>query len=142
MVWLGGERKDRGVGDKEGREGGRGRDRGVGHREEEEEEETLGDAEWEAKFLEVGEMVEMYLRMRGATEKERGGEPVLRKSLMERAAEEKGREISGRREEVEKRVGKMEARDECGAGWMGRFEEIRAMRELEGEVERERGLRG
>ena len=116
------------------RDGGRkdgDRDKGAGDSGEEEEEETLGDAEWEAKFVEVGKMVEVYLRMRATTEKEKDGEAVLSKTLMERANEEKGRPGEG----AEKKAGRMQARDEWAGPWAGRFEEIRAMRELEIELE-------
>jgi len=110
--------------------------------EEEEEEETLGDKEWEARFLEVGEMVEMYLRMRGSEGKgevgEREGEMALRKTLNERATEEKTMRFrDGRGGPAEKKkIGRMEARDELGAGWDARYEEIKAMVELEKEAER------
>jgi len=98
------------------------------------EEETLGDGEWEARFLEVGEMVELYLRKREEEGKE--GEVPLRKTLKERAVEEKGGELSeGRGGVVEKRMGRMEARDERDGGWGVRYEEIRAMVELEKEAE-------
>lgn len=147
--WLGGgERGGAGGGDGGGGEGeggrglrgileGGGRGQGVGEGvkgggdsragdREEEEEETLGDAEWEAKFAEVGEMVELYLRMRG--------EPVLRKTLNERAVEEKEREArEGRKGGVE--MGRREARRERDVGWEARYEEFRAMVELEREAE-------
>lgn len=101
-----------------------------------EEEETLGDKEWEAKFAEVGEMVEMYLRM-GAAE----GGMAPRKGLVERAIEEKGMggvlEEKGMSGLVEKKqMGRMQARDERDAGWRARYRELRAMVELEEEVER------
>lgn len=109
----------------EGVEGAEEERRSIG--EEEEEEETLGDKEWEAKFAEVGEMVEMYLRMKGAQ-----GGTALRKTLMERATEEKS--MNGPVEK--KKVGRMQPRDERDTGWRARYEEIRAMVQLEEDAER------
>lgn len=122
--------------------GGRGEREGRGEGSRAVSEETLGDAEWEARFLEVSEMVEMCLRMRGcAGEGEVGGregEMALRKTLGERATEEKVMQsCEGRDAPVgKKKVGRMEAREERGEGWGARYEEIKAMVELEKEAER------
>lgn len=122
--------------------GGRGEREGRGEGSRAVSEETLGDAEWEARFLEVGEMVEMCLRMRGSEgEGEVGGregEMALRKTLGERATEDKAMRF---REGMggpagEKKMGRLEARDERGEGWGARYEEIKAMVELEKEAER------
>jgi len=122
--------------------GGRGEREGRGEGSRAVSEETLGDAEWEAKFLEVGEMVEMCLRMRGSEGEgevgEREGEMALRKTLGGRATEDMAmrfrERIGGPAEK--KMMGRMEARDERGEGWGARYEEIKAMVELEKEVER------
>jgi hypothetical protein len=148
VSWMEGGGRSQGVGEGEGE----GRDEGVGDgggsigkgegEEEEEEEKTLGDEEWEARFLEVGELVEMYLRSRGAEGREETGarnvEPASRKVLGERATEEKVMRFrEGRGGPAEKKkMGRMEARDELGAGWDARYEEIKAMVELEKEAER------
>jgi len=142
VSYLEGGGRDEGAGEGGGREEGVGDRGGTIGKEEEEEEETLGDREWEAKFLEVGEMVEMYLRMRGSEGKEEAGarieEPALRKTLGERAVEEQERELrkGGGGVAKKREMGRMEARDELGEGWEARYEEIKTMVELEKKAER------